>query len=312
VSSHLRGDDLRLRQVLSNLVGNAVKFTNHGYVTVLVRSASGNKNDSAFDLVEFTVQDSGIGLDQGKIEELFRPFTQADNSATRNFGGTGLGLSISRHLVQLMGGEITVESEAGQGASFRFTLPFERAEADRVDAPDTKHSIAETPSHSPFQQLASLGSGRAKDREPPASDEERQASGRILLVEDNAVNQKVARLTLKRLGFEVTLAANGSEAVERAKREHFDLICMDLQMPVMDGLEATRQIRAPDSSAARTPIIAMTGHAFREDYQRCLANGMNDYISKPFDLLEFKKKIDHLLPSPDEDSVKDSSVALPS
>ncbi len=309
VPARLIGDDLRLRQILSNLVGNAVKFTNRGFVSISVNREPEEGASNSQAVLHFIVRDSGIGLDPTQIEILFQPFTQADGSTTRDFGGTGLGLSICRHLVQLMGGSIWVESELGNGATFHFTVRLEIAEPS--DEEPIRESDDNTDRISPFDRMEA--------RHATGTGGEEGAHGalpenpwRVLLVEDNPVNQKVAILTLERLGYEVSLARNGAEAVELARTSDFDLICMDLQMPVMGGLEATRQIRALGTPSSEARILAMTGHAFREDQERCLTGGMDDFISKPFDLFELKEKLDRFFPTsiPEEDA--DTSVALPS
>lgn len=242
----LRGDPLRLEQVLLNFVGNAIKFSERGTVQVRARALA---SDGAETLVRFEVQDEGIGIDPAELSKLFTPFHQADASITRRYGGTGLGLVISRQLAELMGGEAGVESVAGQGSLFWFT--------------------------------ARLGQGSvhgATAAVAPAS----LAGVRALLVEDNVFNQEVGRDLLERAGANVTVAADGSTALELLRRERFDCVLMDLQMPVMDGLEATRRIRA-DPALRDTIVIAMTANAGVEDRARCQAAGMNDFVAKPVD-----------------------------
>ncbi|MEW5728931.1 MAG: ATP-binding protein [Pseudomonadota bacterium] len=241
----VEGDPTRLRQVLLNLVGNAIKFTDRGSVTVTVApSADGG--------IAFSVTDTGIGIPEAARRKLFAEFSQIDGSISRRFGGTGLGLAISRRLVSLMGGDIAVESELGRGSTFRFQLPLPAAATQTV-------ATAEAPI----------------DRLPPLA---------ILLAEDNPVNQKVAATLLARHGHSVTVAADGQQALEALETGHFDLVLMDMQMPRMDGLEATRRIRSlPDHDRRAIPIIAMTANALKGDDQRCLAAGMDDYISKPID-----------------------------
>lgn len=248
----LVGDQLRLGQVLINLCNNAVKFTEHGDITLSVSCLE--RRDDQQATLEFMVQDSGIGMDSEQIAKLFSPFTQVDASRTRRFGGTGLGLAISKQLVELMGGEIRVASEPGKGSRFCFTACF--------------------------------GIGRQVDKVPTAAYPDmdavcRQLAGaRLLLVEDNDFNRQVATELLQSIGCEVTVADNGCEAVRYARNQQFDAVLMDIQMPLMDGYEATRLIRR-DPALQTLPIIAMTAHAMATDRQSCLDAGMNDYISKP-------------------------------
>ncbi len=247
--AHVFGDPTRLRQVLLNLVGNAVKFTEHGGASVMVSCAD---PEATVAHVTFAVRDSGIGISAADQARLFQEFTQADGSIARRFGGTGLGLAISKRLVEMMGGAIGVVSYPGEGATFRFTLPLERAAAaDLRIAPD----------------------GGTIDL-PPLD---------ILLAEDNPVNQKVALGMLGRKGHRVTVANDGFQAVEAVQRQPFDVVLMDMQMPGMDGLEATRHIRALPGAVGRIPIVAMTANALKGDDERCLAAGMDGYVPKPVD-----------------------------
>ena len=235
--AHVFGDPSRLRQILVNLVGNAVKFTEHGGASVVVSCAD---PESAIAHITFAVRDSGIGISAADQARLFQEFAQVDGSIARRFGGTGLGLAISKRLVEMMGGAISVVSYPGEGATFRFTLPLERAAAaDLRIAPD------------------------GGNIELPPLD--------ILLAEDNPVNQKVALGILGRKGHRVTVANDGFQAVEAVQRQHFDVVLMDMQMPGMDGLEATRHIRALPDAVGRIPIVAMTANALKGDDERCLA-----------------------------------------
>ncbi|MDQ3069983.1 MAG: ATP-binding protein [Acidobacteriota bacterium] len=252
----LMGDAMRLRQVLSNLIGNAIKFTPAGGVRVEVREQSRTQTHST---LLFSVIDTGIGIPASKHAAIFDAFSQADGSTTRNFGGTGLGLSISSTLVALMGGRIWVESAPGKGSCFAFTTSYllpEAGAAARVagDIPSA-HAIARA-----------------------------AAPVRILLAEDNIVNQRVAVGLLHKRGHAVEIAANGAEAVAAFERGGFDVILMDVQMPVMSGLEASRSIRRLEAQAGgHTRIVAMTAHAMAGDRERCLASGMDGYLSKPID-----------------------------
>jgi signal transduction histidine kinase/ActR/RegA family two-component response regulator len=266
------GDALRLQQVLTNLIGNALKFTARGEVVVSAAVVA-DEGDNA--VVAFSVRDTGIGISREAQGLVFDAFVQADSSTSRRYGGTGLGLSISRRLVDLMGGTLGVESAAGQGSDFRFTLRLRRAPmpADEVSTPrpapaDVSPTDAST--------------------ETPAS---RHAS--VLLVEDNLVNQRLAVALLERAGYRVTLAENGLQALEVFVRSSFDLVLMDLQMPVMDGLEATRRMREHErhTGAGPVPIIAMTASARSEDRELCFAAGMNDFVSKPINVGELLKRV---------------------
>jgi PAS domain S-box-containing protein len=276
VPARFRGDPGRLHQVLANLAGNAIKFTERGSVRVeVVLDGTGEVDDGGADVrrLRFTVRDTGIGIAAEAGARLFQPFSQADDSTARQYGGTGLGLVISKQIVEMMGGEMGYDSAPDQGTTFWFAvrLPL---------APDRIEGLSFRPS------------------------EERRLVGRVLLVEDNPVNALVAEEMLKSLGLDVELAANGRAAVEASSRSRFDVVLMDCQMPEMDGLEATARIRAreatePDgSSASRTPIIALTANAFSEDRERCLAAGMDDFMSKPFACEDLRQLLDRWIPGP--------------
>jgi len=278
VPSSLRGDPARLGQILLNLIGNAVKFTERGEVLVQVTKES--DADSRVTL-RFEVRDSGIGISPEGQEALFRPFTQADGSTTRKYGGTGLGLAISKQLVQLMGGEIGVRSASGAGATFWFTACLEKQIVRPADA-----------------TLAMPGQDQ-----PCAAPE----TLRILVAEDNTINQLVVTRYLEKLGYSPELAENGLAVLEAVKRNTYDLILMDCQMPEMDGFEATRQIRLAErggfagekrnesngcgcsSDCKPVRIVAMTANAMQGDRERCITAGMDDYILKPLDLKDLKR-----------------------
>ena len=251
VAPALRGDRLRLRQVLINLVGNALKFTERGEVAIRV---SNDARQDGLEVVRFEVRDTGIGIAPEARARLFQPFVQADESTTRRFGGTGLGLAITRRIVELMGGEVGVDSEVGKGSRFWFTarLPRGTAAAAAVAQPTL---VAAMRPHG--------------------------VRLRVLLAEDNVLNQTVAARMLEKLGYVVDVVGNGEEAVAAIKRRSYAMVLMDGQMPGMDGYEATRAVRAMESGARHTPIIALTASAMREDRDRCLEAGMDDFIAKP-------------------------------
>ncbi len=263
------GDPTRVRQVLLNLLSNAVKFTTHGSVDLDVNVA-GQADGS--EQLRFTVTDTGVGIAHEQQALLFTPYTQENASTARRFGGTGLGLSICRHLVELMGGSIGFTSEPGLGSRFCFMLPCRR---------ETLPEAGPLPASGP----------------PPNLPERRSRASRVLLVEDHPANQKLAIWLLQRQGFQVTLAENGAEAVRLMAALAFDIVLMDVQMPVMDGFEATRRIREQERQRGdkHHPIIAMTAGAIVGDRERCLTAGMDDYLSKPITAQLLLAKLGHWL-----------------
>lgn len=253
------GDGLRLRQVLMNLIANAIKFTPRGGVDVVVRAVGmGERDGEHWTEIEFAVADTGIGIAEDKQKLIFEPFRQAEGSTTRKFGGTGLGLAISSKLVEAMGGRLAVDSRAGYGSRFYFRLLLAESEAGVSDE-------RRLPAKGPLQ-----GTSRPL---------------RILLAEDNMVNQRLVARTLERHGHHATVAPTGLEAIKMLETNTFDVVLMDVQMPEMDGLTATRIIRNRELQTGRhIPVIAMTANAMRGDRERCLEAGMDDYISKPLHL----------------------------
>jgi PAS domain S-box-containing protein len=268
----LIGDPLRISQVLRNLAGNAIKFTNAGQVSVYVRAEA---IEGSKVTLRISVVDTGIGIPPEKHRMIFEPFTQADGSTTRKYGGTGLGLSICSGLVELMDGRIWVESEVGQGSAFHFTLPLELAAPAQSSEPG--------PSPSATQERCKPDGSKRKLR--------------ILVAEDNSVNQRLAARLLEREGHSVTIAGSGQEALELSEREQFDLILMDVQMPDLDGLQATARIRERErGSGRRVPIVAMTAQAAESDRVRCLESGMDAYVTKPIHVPDLMRMIETVVP----------------
>jgi two-component system, sensor histidine kinase and response regulator len=310
VPDQLMGDPARLRQVIVNLVGNAIKFTERGEVIVYVDLGEETPAEGNVRL-HCRVTDTGIGIPADRLEAIFAPFTQADGSTTRNYGGTGLGLAISSQLVRLMNGRLWVESEFGRGSTFHFTLRLARSGAVRSVEPASPERRLErttllavddgNPVNGPIEPKASV---LAAPGQPPRALHEPSPliliptspappTLRILMAEDNPFNQRVASLMLAKLGHVVTATSNGREAVAALAGQSFDLILMDLQMPMMDGFQATAAIRSTENGTGRhIPIIAVTAHAMKEDRQRCLEAGMDGYVSKPIDQDKLREAIE--------------------
>jgi signal transduction histidine kinase/CheY-like chemotaxis protein len=260
VPEFVAGDSGRIRQILVNLAGNAVKFTPGGSVSIDLELLEETTDRVS---IRCSVRDTGIGIPADRMSALFQPFSQIDNSTTRQFGGTGLGLSISQRLVEMMGGTITVDSTVGVGSTFSFTLPFEIA-ARPVAAPSEAQEI------------------------PPRASHDR----RILLAEDNLVNQKVASRLLEKLGYRADVVADGRAAIAAWKNNHYDLILMDCHMPHLDGYQATGEIRRLESPGSHIVIVALTAHAMAGADAECRAAGMDDYLSKPVDHHTLKACLD--------------------
>ncbi len=257
----VEGDPIRLRQVLVNLIGNAIKFTSSGGVKASLALSSGPSENGPIE-IEFAVEDSGIGIDPSHQKVIFEAFRQADGSVTRRFGGTGLGLAISARIVEAMGGKICVHSAPGEGSRFSFTGRFEQTSE---------------------RSLVNLQNAVARVLAPSVETNTIQRLD-ILIAEDNAVNQRLLASLLTRQGHRVVVAANGREALNAFVQQPFDLILMDISMPEMDGIEATRLMREHEASSAagRIPIIALTANAMSGDRDRFLSAGMDDYLAKPF------------------------------
>lgn len=269
VPTCLVGDPIRLRQVLLNLTGNAVKFTDNGGVEVRVRC---DRRDAGHVLLHFEVQDTGIGIPADKLSAVFRPFEQADGSTTRKYGGTGLGLSIASQLAELMGGRLWAESEAGKGSTFHFTACFGLQPGGVIAAPSASGTTVRVPSSGAL---------------------------RVLLAEDNAVNTLLAVRLLEKRGHQVVAVGDGRAALEALSREKFDVVLMDVQMPELDGLEAARiQRQREQGGGKRVPIVALTAHAMKGDRERCLEAGMDDYVSKPLRGSQLDRVIEGLVAPP--------------
>ncbi|MEW6732383.1 MAG: PAS domain S-box protein [Acidobacteriota bacterium] len=272
VPTVLRGDPIRLRQILTNLVANAVKFTDRGEVIVRVKLI---EQDSEVVSLYFEVTDTGIGITPEAQAQLFQPFNQVDGSTTRKYGGTGLGLAICKQLVELMSGQIGVESTYGKGSAFWFT---------------TRLTKQQRPVATIYQMPLPATASTPEVLTMPAALPQFQVH--VLVTEDNLVNQKVAMAMLNTMGCQVSLASSGKEAIELLSQNRYDLIFMDCQMPEMDGYEATAAIRAQEAKVGgHIPIIAMTANAMKGDRERCFAAGMDDYISKPISIEDFQKAL---------------------
>lgn len=281
ISPLIAGDILYLQQILVNLVGNAIKFTSEGKVSIDVSKYQDNQ-------LLFAVKDTGLGIPSHKLDKLFQPFSQIDSSTTRKFGGTGLGLAICKKLISLMGGDIWVESVFEQGTTFLFTIPYHPVAVQ--SSPNQTLEIVLEP--------VEIAENKALLSKIPKLAE--QIPLKILLAEDNPVNQKLANRLFEKMGYGIDIAANGIEVLEAIQKQSYDLIFMDVQMPEMDGLEATRQIRAIEQSrqtelsnlAKSMQIIAITANAMQDDREKCLASGMNDFIAKPFKVEQIQAAIE--------------------
>ncbi|MCD4724956.1 MAG: response regulator [Bacteroidales bacterium] len=257
VPDFLRGDPSRLKQIILNLVNNAVKFTKKGFVHIFIDDLEEHADEV---ILMIKVVDSGIGISDDGKKNLFQLFSQVDTSTTKNYGGTGLGLSIAKRLVMMMQGEIGFESKQDKGSTFWFTVKLEKCSQKIVSPESAKKKPV--PDKKPFKMLS------------------------ILLAEDNEINQKIIQYSLTNAGYKVDIANNGQEAIDMYHAGNYDLVLMDVQMPILDGFEATVHIRNIESAilngAHRTPIVALTANAMKGDREKCLDAGMDEYLSKPF------------------------------
>jgi len=313
------GDPGRLGQVLTNLLGNAIKFTERGRIGVTVEALRETQEDI---LVRFVVHDTGIGISRDQQGRLFESFTQGDDSSTRKYGGTGLGLAISKQLVELMGGEIGMESEPQRGSRFWFTVRFGAAagnestlapQQQRPPLPAPPPPVAR-PAHA--APPAATGSSRPKQETNLSAGSASPNTGavinrkyRILLAEDNEINKRITLRLLDKLGLAADAVMNGEEAVAALEKRKYDLVLMDCQMPGMDGYEATAAIRTREGTARRTPICALTANAMEGDREKCLAAGMDDYVSKPVGLEKLREALDRWLPGAVKPAAETSPAA---
>lgn len=275
IPSVIKGDPVRLNQILTNLITNAIKFTSKGSVSLEISSATAVGPDV---LLAFQITDTGIGISQEKLSSIFETFVQASSDTTRKYGGTGLGLAIVKSLVELQDGKISVESNPGVGSSFTVHLPYGKVDHEVVHlSPQNFHH------NDTYEQLRGIA---------------------VLIAEDNAVNQLLVKKVLEKPGCHIDIASNGLEAVTYIKSKKYDIVLMDIQMPEMDGYEATAYIRNQlPEPFCRIPIIAMTAHAFGSDITKCISAGMNDYISKPFRAEDLFSKIIKYLVAEDDPKV---------
>jgi len=303
------GDPARLRQVLANLLGNALKFTERGSIAITAELLNQTRDELK---LRFTVRDTGIGIPADDRERLFETFTQADDSNTRKYGGTGLGLAISKQLVELLGGQIGVENEPGGGSRFWFTASFKKAAKGAAITPSDLQARARQTaeprvragqSHTATASAKVIPAEKEPPKEPPkeaprvaARESTPWQSKRILLAEDNEINQRITLRLLQKLGLAADAVVNGREAVEALEKQKYDLVLMDCQMPDMDGFEATAVIRSREGNSRHQTICALTANAMAGDRERCLAAGMDDYISKPVGLEKLRDALVRWIP----------------
>ena len=304
------GDAGRLRQIITNLLGNAVKFTDTGSIGITADLST--ESEHGFE-IRFLVHDTGVGISEEQQQRIFESFIQGDGSSTRKYGGTGLGLSISKQLVELLGGDIGVDSEPGVGSRFWFTAKFDRpaegevpvelpvveavkpvqAPAAKIEAPIAPVSpppVASAPTV-PAPPPMMVPSSPVVNAAPAASPKMAAENCRVLLAEDNEINQRITLRLLQKLGYAADAVVNGKDAVDALEKRNYDLVLMDCQMPSMDGFEATAIVRSREGKSRHTPICALTANAMEGDRERCLAAGMDDYISKPVALDKLQRAV---------------------
>jgi signal transduction histidine kinase len=270
VPTEVSADPLRIRQILNNLLANGLKFTDRGRIAIELCIVSANEREC---YVRFAVSDTGIGISPADQNRIFTPFAQVDSSSTRRHGGVGLGLAIASDLIRTMRGSLGLESEVGRGSTFSFTIPLART------ASGAKHVIAAN------------GDGQSKEATVASSDSATQEKLHVLLAEDVQANQRLVQYALAKRGHTVDIAQDGREAVNRAAAGRYDLILMDVQMPELDGFQATAEIRAM-ATGMQVPIIALTAHAMSGDRERCIAAGMTGYLAKPLDIEELVQAVE--------------------
>jgi CheY-like chemotaxis protein/nitrogen-specific signal transduction histidine kinase len=283
-----RGDPTRLRQIILNLVSNAIKFTDHGLIAIETHIVPDGPERAK---IRIEVHDTGIGVDEAVKATLFYKFTQADVSITRRFGGTGLGLAICKQLIELMNGQIGIKDRDGGGSTFwvELSLPTVAETALQVPAkPEWLTRLRTLVVDDIAMNRTIIG---AQPEAAPPHMVPAAAGYRILVVDDNAINQEIALSLLSEIGYAVTVASDGRQAIDAWKSDHYDAILMDVQMPVLDGIQATREIRSLEGGKRHIPIIAMTASAMSGDQQACLAAGMDDYVSKPFTASAFRSTV---------------------
>ena len=291
------GEPGRLRQILINLIGNALKFTEQGQVLLTL---SLDPSPHVLPLFKFSVKDTGIGIPSSKLHSIFEAFSQEDSSITRRFGGTGLGQSISARLVDALGGQISVQSELGQGSQFDFSVPMTldpQGPASVSAPPPLAGRHGQWVGEPNVQRVTHTNLNERSDPVGQHRTQNVQPVLEILLVEDHLINQKLATTMLERWGHRVTVAGNGQVALDMLALRRFDLVFMDKMMPVMDGLEATQRIRAREPASEHLRVVAMAANAMQGDRERCLQAGMDDYISKPIGLAALQRVLDWFQPT---------------
>lgn len=282
VPCYLMGDPVRLNQTLVNLVNNAMKFTNEGHIQVNVEAMNPAHGKA---VIRFSVEDTGIGIEENKLETIFESFTQASSDTTRKYGGTGLGLTIVKNIVELMRGEISVKSQPGKGTTFIMDLPFELSSEEAINRKGAEEMLNNIDEMDHLKDI------------------------KVLMAEDNEINQELARFIFQDLGWDLDIAENGLVALGMLKQNSYDIVLMDIQMPEMDGYQATLKIRTEfDAPISDIPIMAITAHALKSEVQKCLDAGMDGYISKPFQVDELVRKIVALVGERKKTAVKSDPV----